>query len=66
MVLQKILFIINIIKGGVDMQIMIDVYSALIVAQSKTIDQVPSQLRQAVLANLNAMGLDGYGNPLTD
>lgn len=43
---------------------MVDVYVALIVAHRRTIDQVPVQLRADVLADLNAMGLDGYGNPL--
>lgn len=43
---------------------MIDVYIALIVKHLRTIDQVPVQLQVSVLAGLNALGLDGYGNPL--
>lgn len=48
-------------KGG---KIMVDVYVALIINGRRTIDQVPANLRPAVLAELNALGLDGYGNPL--
>lgn len=43
---------------------MVDVYIALIVRKLRTIDQVPVQLQPQVLAGLNALGLDGYGNPL--
>ena len=43
---------------------MVDVYIALIVRKLRTIDQVPTQLRVKVLEGLNAIGLDGYGNPL--
>ncbi|HYF75458.1 MAG TPA: CD1375 family protein [Candidatus Nitrosocosmicus sp.] len=52
---------ISIVKGGVDM---VAVYVSLIVYKRRTIDQVPAQLKDAVLADLNAMGLDGYGQPL--
>lgn len=48
-------------KGGI---IMVDVYIALIVKGVRTIDQVPVNLRPAVLEGLAALGLDGYGNPL--
>jgi len=43
---------------------MVDVYIALIVRHLRTIDSVPTQLRAKVLEGLNAIGLDGYGNPL--
>lgn len=43
---------------------MVDVYIALIVRHLRTIDSVPTQLKVQVLAGLNAIGLDGYGNPL--
>lgn len=43
---------------------MIDVYVTLIVYGRRTIDKVPANLKEAVLADLNAMGLDGYGKPL--
>lgn len=54
-----------ILKGGAEY--MVDVYIALIVhtdITGRTIDTVPSALRPAVLAGLNAIGLDGYGKPL--
>ncbi|WP_024833844.1 hypothetical protein [Ruminiclostridium josui] len=46
---------------------MVDVYIALIVHTDithRTIDTVPAALKDAVLAGLNAIGLDGYGQPL--
>jgi hypothetical protein len=52
----------SLIKGGVS--IMVDLYVALIIAKRRTIDRVPVQLREAVLAELTALGLDGYGNPI--
>ena len=54
-----------ILKGG---SFMVDVYIALIVhadITGRTIDTVPEALKTAVLAGLNAIGLDGYGKPLT-
>jgi hypothetical protein len=61
--LQRIKLIWAILKGGVI--IMVDVYVALIVHGVRTIDTVPVNLQPAVLAELNAIGLDGYGKPLT-
>lgn len=43
---------------------MVDVYVTLIVYGRRTIDKVPANQKEAVLADLNAMGLDGYGKPL--
>jgi hypothetical protein len=43
---------------------MVAVYVALIVNHRRTIEQVPVNLREAVLAELTALGLDGNGNPL--
>lgn len=43
---------------------MIDLYVALIIAGRRTIDTTPERFRAAVLVELNALGLDGYGNPL--
>lgn len=45
---------------------MVDVYIALIVRKLRNINQVPSQLKDKVLSGLNAIGLDGYGNPLPE
>ncbi len=43
---------------------MIDLYIALIIAGRRTIDQVPSRYRDAVIADLAALGLDENGQPL--
>jgi hypothetical protein len=59
--LTKIRLSIAVLKGG---EIMVDVYVALIVKGRRTIDQVPSSLRQQVLDELTALGLDGNGNPI--
>lgn len=48
-------------KGGMNM---IDLYVALIIAGRRTIEQVPLRFREAVLADLTALGLDGQGNPI--
>lgn len=43
---------------------MVDMYVVLILNKRRTIDQVPAQWRDLVLADLTAIGVDGYGNPL--
>lgn len=43
---------------------MVDVYVALIINNLRTIDQVPKNLRPAVLEAINTLGLDGNGNPI--
>ena len=43
---------------------MIDMYVALIINHRRTIEQVPIQYREAVMADLTALGLDGNGNPI--
>lgn len=43
---------------------MVALYVALIVAGRRTIDQVPANLRSAVLEDLEALGIDGEGNPV--
>jgi len=48
------------------MQSLIDAYVALIMAHRRTIDQVLPQCKEAVLADLSAIGLDGYGNPIVE
>ena len=53
------------LKTGV--LLMVDGYVLLIVNTDKTgatIDRVPNHLKEAVLVKLNALGLDGYGNPI--
>lgn len=48
-------------KGGENMRV---VYVALIVNGRMTIDSVSKNLRAVVLADLEALGLDGQGMPL--
>ncbi|WP_211753635.1 CD1375 family protein [Oceanobacillus limi] len=44
--------------------IFVTIFVSLIVAGRRTIDDVPSNLKEDVLADLESMGLDGYGQPL--
>lgn len=44
---------------------MIAIFSGLIVGKRRTIKDVPEHLKEPVLADLSALGLDGNGNPLT-
>ena len=50
-----------LLKGEIKM---IDMYVALIIAGRRTIDQVPERYRDAVIADLAALGLDENGNPI--
>lgn len=50
------------LKGGEST--MVAVYIALITYQVYTIANVPAQLKDAVLAALEAIGLDGYGQEI--
>ena len=59
--LTRIRLSIAVLRGGVPM---IDVYVALIVKGRRTIEQVPLSLKQQVLDELTALGLDGNGKPL--
>lgn len=66
--LNFINFITLILKGGV---VMVDMYVALVMAGRRTcnaenasIPQVPKRYREAVLADLEALGLDADGNVL--
>ena len=43
---------------------MIIIAVALIIAKRRTIDEVPEPIKADVLADLAALGYDGYGNPL--
>lgn len=50
-----------------EVQTMRDIYVALIIAKRRTIDKIKNQtLKEQVLADLNALGYDGYGNLLAD
>lgn len=43
---------------------MVDLYVALIIAGRRTFAQVPVRFRDAVLADLTALGLDETGQPI--
>ena len=43
---------------------MVALYVALIIADRRTFDQVPSKFKAAVKADLKALGLDENGNPV--
>lgn len=45
---------------------MVAVYVALIVYKRRTIERVPQHLREAVLEELKALGLDGQGEPIKE
>lgn len=56
-----------VFKGGIHM---VDMYLALVIAgrrtcnpDNKTVTQVPKRYREAVLTELEALGLDADGNP---
>ena len=42
---------------------MVDLYVALIIANRRSITQIPQRYRDAVVADLNALGLDENGQP---
>lgn len=43
---------------------MVNVYANLIIAKKRTIDSVPSNLRDAVIARLLEKGYDENGDPI--
>ena len=60
--------LICILKGEMEM---LDMYVALVIAgrrtcnrENKTVRQVPATYREAVLADLEALGLDGDGKEM--
>ena len=57
-------FIVDLILRILWRYDMVDLYVALIIAGRRTINQVPAKFREAVIADLNALGLDENGNPL--
>lgn len=54
-------FLIHLLRGGENM---VDMYVALVIAGRRNIDTVPAKFKKDVLADLNAIGLDGFGNQL--
>lgn len=55
-----IIFLLHII-GGIDM---VALYVALIINGRRTYAQVPAKFKEAVKADLEALGLDENGNPI--
>ena len=51
----------KILIGGENM---VALYVALIIAGRRTFDRVPVKFREAVKADLEAIGLDENGNPM--
>ena len=45
---------------------MVAIFSGLIVGKRRNITQVPTHLQEFVLADLESLGLDGYGDPLVE
>lgn len=54
-------FLIKILVGGKDM---VALYVALIINGRRTFNQVPAKFKDAVKADLEALGLDENGNPV--
>lgn len=54
-------FIIYLLIGGRNM---VALYVALIINGRRTFDQVPAKFKEAVKADLEALGLDENGNPV--
>lgn len=54
-------FIIRLLIGGNDM---VALYVALIINGRRTFEQVPTKFKNAVKADLEALGLDENGNPV--
>lgn len=54
-------WLVKLYLGGEDM---VSLYTALIIAGRRTINDVPEKFREAVMADLEALGVDGAGNPV--
>lgn len=55
--------LMKIIGGNI--MFMVAIFSGLIAGKRRTIEDVPSHLKEPVLADLATLGLDGYGNVVT-
>lgn len=53
--------LLKLLTGGDDM---VALYVALIINGRRSFDQVPEKFKEAVFADLTALGLDREGNPL--
>lgn len=56
-------YTLNLMKGGENM---VAVYVALIIYKRRTINTVPARFKEAVMADLTALGLDGNGDPIQE
>jgi len=45
---------------------MVDMYVVLILNKRRTLEQVPTQWRDFVMADLEAIGVDGNGESITE
>jgi hypothetical protein len=50
---------------GGNRMIFVTIFVSLIVGGRRTIEDVPPNIKEDVLADLELLGLDGYGKPLT-
>lgn len=66
MLMKRIKDLIEKIKARKEVikMAMVTIYITLIVAGRRTFAQVPKALKEAVKADLEAMGLDENGNPI--
>lgn len=66
MLMKRIKDLIEKIKARKEVikMAMVTIYITLIVAGRRTFAQVPKSLKEAVKADLEAMGLDENGNPI--
>lgn len=66
MLMKRIKDLIEKIKARKEVikMAMVTIYITLIVAGRRTFAQVPKTLKEAVKADLEAMGLDENGNPI--
>lgn len=55
------IFLINLLLGGGDM---VALYVALIINGRRSFDQIPAKFKEAVKADLEAIGLDENGDPV--
>lgn len=54
------IFLINLLLGGGEM---VALYVALIINGRRSFDQIPAKFKEAVKADLEAIGLDENGDP---
>lgn len=55
--------ILTKIIGG-DFMFMVAIFSGLVAGKRRTIENVPTHLKEFVIADLSVLGLDGFGDPI--